>query len=260
MDPYLERPGLWKQVHTGLIVEMQTHLAAKLRPRYLVAIEQRTFLSLLEEEQLIGEPDVLAIVPNIGKTNGGHHSQPVAMPVAVAEPGASYVVDLPMPDEIAERYLEVRDVESGLAITVIELLSPSNKLEDRGRYERKRLNILGSMTNLVEIDLLRAGRPLPMYGEFPNSHYRIVVSRGVDRPRGQVFPFNIQQPIPDIPIPLRPGEPEPMLPLNMILHELYDRAGYDLFVDYRQPPIPPLTNEEMAWVRQLLQEIRGPQP
>lgn len=215
MDPYLERPGLRKQVHTGLIVEMQTHLAAKLRPRYLVAIEQRTFLSL--------------------------------------------VVDLPMPDEIAERYLEVRDVESGLAITVIELLSPNNKLEDRGRYERKRLNILGSMTNLVEIDLLRTGRPLPMYGEFPNSHYRIVVSRGFDRPRGQVFPFNVQQPIPDIPIPLRPGEPEPTLPLNTILHELYDRAGYDLFVDYRQLPTPPLTDEEMAWVKQLVQEKQGPQ-
>jgi hypothetical protein len=51
-----------------------------------------------------------------------------------------------------------------------------------------------------------------------------------------------------------------MLPLNAILHELYDRAGYDLFVNYRQPPTPPLTNEEMAWVKQLLQEKQGTQP
>jgi hypothetical protein len=41
-------------------------------------------------------------------------------------------------------------------------------------------------------------------------------------------------PIPDFPIPLLREDPEPALPLNMLLHELYDRAGYDLMVNYAE--------------------------
>lgn len=259
MDPYLERPRLWKQVHTGLIVEIQTYLTGRLRPRYLVAIEQRTFLTLVQGELLVGEPDVFTILPQHSPTNGESLARQ-AVPLAVVEGQAAYTVELPMPEEVVERYLEVRDAETGEAITVIELLSPSNKQEDRARYERKRLQILGSMTNLVEIDLLRAGRPLPMYGNIPTSHYRILISRAWERPRAQALLFNLKNPIPDVPIPLRPGEDEPVLALNGVLHDLYDRAGYDLFIDYCQPPPPPLDEESLAWVRQQLNQADIPHP
>jgi hypothetical protein len=53
---------------------------------------------------------------------------------------------------------------------------------------------------------------------------------------------------PDVPIPLQPGEAEPPLRLNQILHDLYDRAGYDLAVDYQRPPSPPLTDEDAQWM------------
>jgi hypothetical protein len=256
MDPYLERAGLWKQVHTELIVAMRQEMFPLLRPNYIVAIEQRTFLSLLQGEHLVGEPDVLAILPQPGPANGESLVRQAA-PLAVAEGPAAYTVELPMPDEVVDRYLEVRDAETGEAITVIELLSPSNKQEDRARYERKRLQILGSMTNLIEIDLLRAGRPLPMYGDIPASHYRILISRAWERPRRQALIFNVQNPIPAVPIPLRPGEEEPVLALNQVLHDLYDRAGYDLFIDYRQPPPLPLDEETRAWVLQQLDQTNG---
>jgi hypothetical protein len=251
MDPYLERPGLWKMVHTGLIVEMQLALAKRLRPRYLVAIEQRTFLSLHDEQILVGEPDALAIAPPNGQSS---REAPVLSPatLAIAEAPAIYTVELPMPDEIVERYLEVRDVETGEAITVIELLSPSKKQEDRTRYQRKRLQILGSWTNLIEIDLLRAGRPLPMTGNMPASDYRILVSRAWERPRAQVLLFNLQDPIPDVPVPLRQGEEEPYLALNQLLHDHFDRAGYDLFTHYEQSPTPPLTTTQMTWAKALI--------
>ena len=58
--------------------------------------------------------------------------------------------------------------------------------------------------------------------------------------------------IPDIPVPLRTGEPEPILALNQILHELYDRAGYDLALDYSQPPVPPLADDDADWAASLL--------
>jgi hypothetical protein len=245
MDPYLEKPGLWKQVHTNLIVDIQRSLAPRVRPKYQVAIEQRNFLALSAGEPLVGEPDVLVIEPTgrppVALTRNG----------AVAVVNGSYTVSLPEPQQVIERYLEVRDVESGEVITVIEILSPSNKLEDRKRDERKRQRVLTSMTNLVEIDLLRSGKPMPMSGNFPQTHYRILVSRALQRPEAQVFPCGLRQPIPDIPIPLRPGEVEPRLPLNQILHALYDSAGYDLFIDYRRPPVPPLSEEDAVWAQQL---------
>jgi hypothetical protein len=55
--------------------------------------------------------------------------------------------------------------------------------------------------------------------------------------------------------PLRPGEPEPTLPLNQLLHDLYDRAGYDRAIDYSQSPDPPLSEADRDWARQLLSSL-----
>ncbi len=66
--------------------------------------------------------------------------------------------------------------------------------------------------------------------------------------------FTVRDPIPDVPIPLQPGEAEPLLRLNQILHDLYDRAGYDLAVDYQRPPDPPLADADARWVEGVLQE------
>ena len=138
-------------------------------------------------------------------------------------------------------------------ITVLEILSPSNKLSRAGReqYGSKRLKVLGSRTHLVEIDLLRSGQPFPM--KTPgNNAYRLLVSRSQHRPRADIYLFGVRDPIPTFPIPLRPNEAEPSLPLNHILHDLYDQGGYDLIIDYQQPPQPPLPEAEAEGARRLV--------
>jgi len=250
MDPYLERPGVWKQVHTGLIIDIQKFLTRMLRPKYQVAIAQRTYVSLLGTSNLAGEPDVLVVgIP--GKRPNGVNTPRTR---SVAEAPATYVVELPMPEEITERWLEVRDVVTGDAITVIEILSPSNKLEDRQRYEKKRRKILGSMTHLIEIDLLRIGKPMTMHGEIPASHYRILVSRSEQGPQAEVLLFTVRTPIPAVLVPLQPGDNEPSLPLNQILHSLYEQAGYDLFINYSEAPIPPFEGEDAQWVSNIARQ------
>lgn len=249
MDPYLERAGLWEEVHAGLIVAIQQELSAQLRPRFRVAIERRTYLALLEPDSSAGKPDVLIIA-----------AEPPATPAAATPRPlhpTSITVELPMPEEIVERYLEVRDATTGAVVTVIEILSPTNKLPGEGRlfYERKRLRVLASATHLIEIDLLRAGPPLPM--RLPAgaaSDYRVMISRAPQRPQAQVLRFGVRDPIPGVPIPLSGDQPEPLLPLGRILHELYDRAGYDLALDYQLPPEPPLAPADAAWARDLLSE------
>jgi hypothetical protein len=78
-------------------------------------------------------------------------------------------------EELLKRYLEVRETKTDAVITVIEILSPKNKRKGKGRsvYEQKRHSILGSMSHLVEIDLLRADEPMAMKG-VRNSYERLI--------------------------------------------------------------------------------------
>jgi len=251
MDPYLERRGIWEQVHTDLIVSIRRFLTPLLRPRYHVGIEERTYLAVLPpDDQGAGIPDVLITSPERDPGN-----TPTITTWTTPEAAQPLVAELPLPEEVTERYLEIRTVPEQQVITVIEILSPSNKLtrEGRGQYEGKRLKVLGSATHLVEIDLLRSGHPFPMKAPGSND-YRIVISRSQHRPRADIYLFGVRDLIPAFPIPLRPDETAPTLPLNHILHELYDQGGYDLIIDYRQPPPPPLSEGDTAWARQLVTE------
>lgn len=116
-----------------------------------------------------------------------------------------------------------------------------------------RKHVFKTRTNLVEIDLLRDGRPMPLTIRQPvESAYRILVSRGATRPRARLYAFGIRQPIPSIPIPLLPKDPEPSLDLNAVLHALYERARFDLRLDYTKPPVPPLGEEDATWAQGIL--------
>ena len=44
MDPYLEGPLVWPDVHASFIVYLREHLRPLLRPRYLIAVESRVFV------------------------------------------------------------------------------------------------------------------------------------------------------------------------------------------------------------------------
>jgi len=242
MDPYLERAGMWEEVYTRLIVAMADALGPHMRPKYRVGVEQRTYLAVMtpDEYELVGKPDGLVVAPR-------HQAQPA--PASGTAVGVTpHVAELPMPEEITERYLVVREVVTGEVITIIELLPPTNKLTREGRlqYERKRLQVLGSATHLIEIDLLRAGALFPFRVRDPaaRSDYRILVSRAQHRPQAEVYLFTLRDAIPAIPVPLQPGEAEPLLALNDLVHDVYDRAGYDLRVDYHQPPPPPQMSEQ----------------
>jgi hypothetical protein len=239
-----------------LIVAAQQFLSPLVQPRYRIAIERRTYLALLTTDEYLfaGKPDVLIVSPVKETFSNTVLSTTKAAVTAGVMP---QVVELPMPEEVVERYLEVRDVMSGDVITVIEILSPTNKLTRQGRekYEQKRFQVLSSSTHLVEVDLLRAGRPFPLrvQNNGSHSHYRIIISRAQQRPLAEAYFFSVRDPIPDTPIPLRPEETELILPLNQLLHELYDRARYDLAIDYQQPSDPRLSDEDAARVKQLLQ-------
>jgi hypothetical protein len=244
MDPYLEHPALWPDVHNSLITAIADVLAPQLAPDYYVGVERRAYLLKPDDVVFVGRPDI-AVIPH----------QPVIprklLPLAEVN---VLEVEVPLNDEVSENFLEIHEVTTGKLVTVLELLSPVNKLHVEGRreYEEKRDYIFKSRTNLVEIDFLRAGTPMPIIGKQVQSDYRILVSRGWQRPRAQLYYFNLRQPIPSFALPLQQGEVEPFLNLGTILHTLYERRRFDLRLDYTQPPVPPLPKEDVAWAKQLL--------
>jgi hypothetical protein len=220
MDPYLEAPWIWPDVHHELISEIQAALNARLRPRYVARVDLRVYLS--------GDDDP-------GRT--------------VAEP------DLLM-DEIEEAFLRIVHVESEELVTLIEVLSPTNKIRgSRGRasFMAKRQDIMNTDVHWVEIDLLRAGVPSvtdpPLQ---PSSDYRVLVSRADQRTQTRYWAISVRQALPEIPIPLRGKDPEVPLDLGAVFRSGYDRAAYDASVDYRKEPQPPLEGDDAKWARQLL--------
>jgi Protein of unknown function (DUF4058) len=248
MNPYLENPELWSEVHSRLIVAIADDLAEHLSEQYRIAIEKRTYFSGEDDSLLVGIPDVSVVsqqpVPSLSSTTATLTAQT-----------APITVTLPMAEEVQERYLEIREVATGAVITAIEILSPKNKRAGEGRqaYERKRNQVLASLTHLVEIDLLRGGQPLPILGA-AKSDYRIVVSRSNRRPSAQLYAFSVRQEVPSFPVPLKTGEEEPLLDLQSILRKVYERGRYYLAIDYTKPAQPPLLSEDTAWADSLLKE------
>lgn len=242
MNPYLENSEIWSEFHSRMIVAVADALDDCLSRDYRVAVEKRVYLSEVRESILVGIPDVSVIAALPSKkpdTNLATVVQPVN-------------IEIPLVQEIQERFLEIREVTTGRVVTTIELLSPKNKRPGEGRsaYLQKRQKILTSATHLIEIDLLRGGEPLPMIGSIP-SDYRILISRSPQRPKAQLYAFSLRQPIPAFSMPLREGEAEPLLELQPLLHRVYDRARLELAIDYSLPCTPRLSIEDEAWKQTL---------
>ena len=243
MNPYLENPELWSEFHSRMIVAIADALDECLSRDYRVAVEKRVYLSENGESVLVGIPDVSVTnsVPDTTRTKQTTVIQPLN-------------IEIPIAEEVQERFLEIREGATGSVITTIELLSPKNKCNGEGRsaYLQKRQKILTSATHFIEIDLLRGGEPFPMTGAIP-SDYRILISRSYNRPKAQLYAFNLRQAIPGFPIPLRSGEEEPSVELQPLLNQVYNRARFELAINYSQSCKPKLSAEDEAWFRSLVE-------
>jgi hypothetical protein len=244
MNPYLENENVWEDFHVTFVPHLRALLSPQVVPRYYVRVEEHIFIHEADgARRLAGHADVAVTGP------GPAHE--VSRPAAVAEAPATVLLPTTA-DRERHPYLEIRDRQTHEIVTVLEVLSPSNKYagDDRDRHVRKREDVLASGANLVEIDLLRGGPRLPIT-EMPECDYCVVVSRPAERPRAHFWPILLRDRLPSIPVPLRPGEADAALDLQTALHHVYDAAGYEYFI-YNHRPQPQLRPEDDAWARQFL--------
>jgi hypothetical protein len=253
MDPYLEAPSIWPDVHTSLVNIFREQLTPLLAPKYLAELETQVVIDRIEDDPQVVLPDVSVTSPDV--------SIGAPSAVAVAAPAPVEVrVPLDIPTRLVSVYIRLR--ETARLVAVIELLSPVNKRRGRGReeYLEKRHTFLTSPVHLIEIDLLRSYPRMPFDDPLPPAHYLVMVCKAGERPRSNVWPINVRQPLPTIPIPLLAPDPPVPLDLGQALRTAYERARYDLRVDYRKPPVPPLSPADASWVAALIGTAGGSAP
>lgn len=243
MDPYLEAPGLWPDVHNTLALALRSQIQRQVSPRYTAVLVPYTAF------ETIDITTVRAVIPDIGIVEREPlpaHSQGTI--IAPAPLTGIATMDLPT------RYvrIEIRTLGDEALVTAIELLSPVNKrpgVDSADAYERKRRELLRSDTHLLEIDLLRAGRRPSLETALPPNPYFVFLSRADQRPRVDIWPLSLRDPIPLLPVPLRQPDPDIPLDLGRALHEAYRDARYDLRIDYRrEPPPPALAADDATWL------------
>ena len=241
--PLAGHPALWPGVHNRLITAIADDLTAG-RPEILRRRRAAYLRHVDHGRPGRIRPDVL-----VGRSRSRKRIPTPGQPATAGAGVLAKDVEVPVEVQVEDWYLEIRLVGTGKLVTVVEVLSPWNKAPGQGRkeYLRKRKHIFKTRTSLVEVDLLRGGRPMPVNStDNEERAYRILVSPGRTRPRAELYAFEVRQPIPAIPIPLLPQDPGPLLYLNSVLHSLYERARFDLVLDYARPPVPPLEGEDVA--------------
>jgi len=249
MDPYLEQH--WRDAHHRLVTYASDHLQPLL-PRSLRArVEERVYV----ESPAAWER---SLYPDVRVVQGRRKSRPagaVRGGLAIAEP---LLVSVDK-DPVSEGYIQIIDVGSGQrVVTVIELLSPSNKFPGEGQelYLKKQKEIRESSTSLVEIDLTRQGRRVLLLPpeQIPPSHrttYQVCVRRGYRPSQVEVYDLPLRQRLPVVGVPLRERDADVPLNLQALVDQCYANGGYD-DLDYRADALPPLEPSDAAWADALL--------
>jgi hypothetical protein len=237
MDPYLEDREIWRGFHHYLANDIVVALNAELSARYYADVEVRTTVEEVGIATSEVYPDgiIVEIAPQV--------RTPTAA-VAIANAPIQRPAVLPVPTKL--RAVRVYETETRTLVTSIELLSPVNKRgEGLAKYREKRRRILLSNVHLIEIDLLRGGqRPGWEVNDPPlDTDYVFLVNRANDGGArvSEIWPVALDEPLPTIPVPLLPPDPDVALDMTLILRNIYQRAVYERRIDYKTPvPPPPL--------------------
>jgi hypothetical protein len=249
MDPWLEDPEVFPDLHDALTQRMKDAINAGLPPGYVATTRNRVWV----DTELRREPDV-ALYGRKDRPEGGS---------TATLPGFVAIGRRRKSDPVEEPYLEILSNKGKRLVTAVEVISLSNKKagqKGRKAYQDKQEEYALGGVNLVEIDLLRTGphvsaisrdRLRRKLGEFD---YHISVILAGDRPTEHAAGIRLTDRLPAIGIPLDVGMPPVMVDLQPLLDDAYGKAKWTELFSYTDPPDPPLTEEQQAWAAGVLKE------
>lgn len=256
MDPFLEHPKYFPDLHDSLTLYMREALQAKLPEPYFAVISERLWV---ETSWRHIEPDVDILH---GRRDPHETSGNGEVAVATETRTRSRPLLLQRNDEeIVERAIDIRSREpdgSERVVTAIEVLSWANKTPgSKGwdAYAQKQREVQQGGIHLVEIDLLRGGthatlepreRWVRRYGG--PFEYHVSVYRAHRPQEGCGYLWRLPELLPEIAVPLLPRHGEVALDLQAVFTRCYDAGPYRRRVRYDDPTQiePPLDAEQAA--------------
>lgn len=259
MDPYLEDPAFWRDFHGRLIYAISEQLLDRLPGSYDAAVEERIRLIERVDEYagtLVDEgrefiPDV-TVTHRRGATST---KAAIAGSTAVLDP---VVIETIVTEEVRERWVEIRHRPTESLVTVIEVLSPSNKTGDGyGAYQSKRDTIMSQYVSLVELDLLLGGQRVERSPRMPVADYYAIVNRSTERRKRFVYAWMMDRALPSIPIPLKAPDADVVLDLAAAFADAYERGRYARRLPYQHPPQAPIPQELRSWAESLTSSRPG---
>jgi len=248
MDPYLESQPFWGDFHASFLSAIKGELKKRVPDNYSVWSDIYIWLHEPDAVTRRGKPDNFLTSKAAPDTNGGLATLP-----------APATTVLPAVRREGNKYLKIKEVRSERVITVLEFLSPVTKTSglDRDAFLSKRNDYLAANTNIVEIDLHRSGKRMPMgKPDPPRADYYVLVCRAADFPKTAIWPFSVRDPLPDLVIPLKPEDGYVSLPLKTCFDFAYDQGPYEKEIDYRRPPRIKLKGADANWAVQLLKNTK----
>jgi hypothetical protein len=255
MNPFLELQ--WNDVHTRLISHVSDALSEELPDDLRSIVEEHLAVTGTTDRTYRAD---LAVVER-WKEGLPPLWQPDAAsgrdPIVAAEPEVLFVEPVP------HRWVEIRD-RNGDLVTVIKVLSPTNKtsLSGRNEYRAKQRDLLAAGVNLVEIDLVRQGdHVIAAQEEFlrpakqGETRYLICAVRGDWPNRRELYYCPLQDALPTIRIPLRPSDPDVPLALQPLIDRVY-RTGRCWHLNHQSnPPGPAWSEAENQWLDERLRLV-----
>jgi len=253
MDPYMEQ--FWGDVHHTMINRARAAIQKQLPADLVARVDERVFVEPSE-----GLPR--NIIPDVRVVEHGRREEPTIRAsngLAVAEP---LVVHMEQDEPVRQGFIEIIDLKSGRrVVTVIEILSPSNKVPGPGRdlYLKKQEELRQGGVSLVEINLNRAGSHVLMvpFNRIPEGQptpYAACIRRGWKPSELEYYRLPLRERLPAIAIPLRCEDPCAVLDLQAMLEQCWEEGRYGDDIDYREDPDPPLRGDDAQWADALLRE------
>lgn len=254
MNPFLEHS--WPDVHATLI----TYIRDELSPALLDDLTSKSGMRICVLDESAGVSNYRADIAILEDPADTWKSG--LAPVWSPEPtDSSAIVTAPVilhVDAPRERWIEIRS-DSGTLVTVIELLSPTNKTHGRIAYQNKRRDYSDAGVNVVEIDLLRGGELTvdvdgTDYGPLVSGkgeHYVVCVRRAARPMQREVYPIPLRDRLPVIRVPLRVTDHDVTLDLQKLVNHCYATGRY-WKLDYRRLLYPPCSTADAEWIRKCL--------
>lgn len=159
-----------------------------------------------------------------------------------------------------EEHIEIRQRTDGRLVTLIDVVSPTNKRLPQGRAAYLETRKLARQANasVVELDLTLGGPPLLDYNRdgLPEWDYAVTVTRCTQPERYEIYTSTLAKRLPRFKVPLAPDDRDTVVDLQGTFARAFDQGDFINKLDYGRDPEGKHADDKKAWIADWLKQMR----